>query len=649
MRTVKFILLWILLTGGITISAEEFIDSIETRIRNLSLEEQVTVLSNLSWELRERETKKALTYGKRAVQLADSLELSQKLGRASNNVGVILLHYQYKPKEAVPYLHTALELALKNNDSLNIAYAYNNLGDVYYLSGNSPLAHNFTDKSMEYASALNDSTAIAYSHVNYGLVSLLDKKYDKALEHLFKAIDIRKNLGHKIGIASANQQVGFVYYEMGSYNKAMEFFKIAYEQNKQIDNKRWMSFGLDGMGNVLYKFGDYGKAISDFKKSLELNLSSNHIYGVIDNKLGMALVYSKTNQADLGKKLLDEALKYSKELGLPIKLMETYKTFINFYLNVGNIEAAKKSMQDYDNIYDSLYSASQFETLWELQKSSAINRKLKESEHELAIKKLQNDYFIIIIFLLVVLAVVIFWRYFSNRKLTQQLKASNDAKEQLFSIISHDLRNPFFSLMGYISMLKDNQLEDYEKKQCIEDLDLTTKNTYSLLENLLNLSQSRTRNIECSPSQIPIMPLLNSLIKNIEPQLRKKDIKIKLDVKHDEIFADESMLQIILRNLLTNAIKYSFEGGEIILKSKIKNNNYCLTIADTGQGMDHETVKNLFASEFVQSEHGTLGEKGTGIGLRLCKEFIDKHHGTLTVKSKVNKGSEFTFCLPNQN
>jgi len=646
MRVKHFSLLCILLLIGTFLSAEKLPDSVLTKLNRLSPNEKVSFLIELSWQLREKETVNALQYAQKAIVLADSLGLDQKLGRANNNAGVILLHYMYKPKDAVPYLHTALELALANKDSINIAYAYNNLGDVYYLTSNAPLALDYAVKSMEYCKALNDSLAIAYTHINFGTVYQLEKQYNLALEHFFKAIDIRKKLNNKLGIASAYEQVGSVYYEMENYSKAMNFFELAYEKNKEINNKKWMAFSLDGIAHIFYKNGKYDKALAKFKDALKLNKERNHAYGEVDNKIGMALVYSRTNRRNQGEKLLKEAIKDAKKLSLPKKLLYAYKATTTFYINVRDFGSANKSFTRYQDVFDSLYSAQQFETLSEIQKRSEMNQRLKTSEHELAIKQIEERSFVITILLLCVVVVAIFWRYLSNRTLNQKLQESNKAKDKLFSIISHDLRNPFHALMGLLDILKDKELSTEEREEILDSLDVATRSTYLLLENLLSLSASKRGQVAFYPEQIEIKTLIESVISSIAPQLKEKDIRIDNNVEAIRIKADKKMLEIVLRNFITNAIKYSHKSGSIVLSSTSINDNFCLSIKDSGVGMDESTKNSLFKSEIQNSTHGTAGEKGTGIGLSLCKEFVEKHNGTIEVESQPDKGSTFTFCIP---
>lgn len=638
----------ILLSLILGLPSQNLPDSVKSNLNQLSPSEQVDYLIELSWDLREKESENALIYGRKAIKMADSLNLRPALGRASNFVGVILLHYNYRLKEAVPYFHTAMEIALAENDSLKIGYAYNNLGDVYYLTGNIPLALEYANRSMEFIGDTGDSLAIAYAHINYGYAYRYNKQYEKALDHFFKAIEIREKLGNKLGVASAFREVGIVYYELGNYDKALEYYREAYQKNKEISNKKWMAFSLEGIGKVYYQQNNYKQALERFSEAEKLHEERKHNFGIIGAKLGKALVYSKTNQTQRGVEELERAKKLAEELGVATKILETFETITKFYLNVNNLQQAGESLDSFMRLYDSLYSAQQFETLAELETNYEMKRTINENQRDIETKKEQQIYLIIIISLMVILIVVIFWKYRSYKQLTKELRESNSSKDQLFSIISHDLRNPFFTLMGYIDLLKQKDIDKEDLEEVIESLDTTTHRTYSLLENLLNLSASRRGKIEYHPTKIDLKKLIENVLFSLDSQIKKKSLSVELNVPSTSVFADEKMMEIIFRNLISNAIKYNSEKGSIKINFN-KGKMFCVTISDTGLGINEELKESLFKTEFTKSQKGTAGEKGTGIGLSLCKEFVEKHNGTIELKSELGKGSSFTICIPQKS
>ncbi len=233
----------------------------------------------------------------------------------------------------------------------------------------------------------------------------------------------------------------------------------------------------------------------------------------------------------------------------------------------------------------------------------------------------------------------------SNRK----LKRANRQKDKFFSIIAHDLRSPFNSILGFTEILKDNyhDLTEEQIKKYINHLYDSTYNTYNLLVNLLEWSSLQREATRFQPEKILFSELFNEVITIINEQAFQKNITVKKHLNeglHWE--ADRNMLKSILRNLLTNAIKFSRTDGEITLSAQKTNNNLEIAVTDNGIGMAKEFAGKLFKNEFNDSKKGTANEKGSGLGLSLCKEFIELHGGKIWVNSELNKGTQIKFTLP---
>ena len=231
----------------------------------------------------------------------------------------------------------------------------------------------------------------------------------------------------------------------------------------------------------------------------------------------------------------------------------------------------------------------------------------------------------------------------------KELLKINETKNKMLSIIAHDLVNPFSSLIGYSEMLKENcQTLSKDKIQTFANILYdTSNNTYNLLNNLLQWLSSQTGNIAYKPDQIDLNRLIKQNVELLRNQASKKSIElIYNDTKSSYAYCDLNMISTVIRNLVSNAIKFT-KKGNINIKTGKESNYTIITIEDTGIGMNSETTKNLFTAKNFSTE-GTSGEKGTGLGLMLCKEFIDKNNGEISVESKRNKGSIFTIKLPNK-
>jgi len=233
----------------------------------------------------------------------------------------------------------------------------------------------------------------------------------------------------------------------------------------------------------------------------------------------------------------------------------------------------------------------------------------------------------------------------TNRK----LKKVNKQKDKFFSVIAHDLRSPFSSILGFAEILKDN-LNDFSKeelKKYIGLLHKSTNNTYRLLINLLDWSSVQRKKTKFTPKKTSISELTSEILNLFHDQASQKDIRFKNQVPENlEWNLDKNMVTSILRNLISNAIKFSLREGEITVFAEEKNKALKFSVSDNGIGMSEEKARNLFQNDFNESERGTENEKGTGLGLSLSKEFVDIHNGNIWAESEPEKGTAIFFTIP---
>jgi signal transduction histidine kinase len=233
----------------------------------------------------------------------------------------------------------------------------------------------------------------------------------------------------------------------------------------------------------------------------------------------------------------------------------------------------------------------------------------------------------------------------------KQLRELNSTKDKFFSIIAHDLKSPFNSLLGFTDLFLENydSFDDEERKLIIESLNNSSKKTYLLLENLLTWSCSQTGSIEFSPEEIQIKTLIHEVISLSQPAAENKSIGL-FDKTDADIFvyADKNMLQTVFRNLITNAIKFTRKEGIVIISANKPNKQGFveISVSDTGIGIPDTIIDDLFLIDKNISTPGTEKEQGTGLGLILCKEFVEKQGGEISVESEIGKGSKIIFTLP---
>lgn len=232
---------------------------------------------------------------------------------------------------------------------------------------------------------------------------------------------------------------------------------------------------------------------------------------------------------------------------------------------------------------------------------------------------------------------------------SEELKQLNITKDKFFSIIAHDLKNPFVTLLGYSELLINEftDLTDEEKITFITDIRNSSKHSFELLENLLHWSRSQTGRLEYEPTEFDIKELVNKNVLLLYPMAKNKSIDLRSEITGKlMVYADYDMISTVTRNLISNAVKFTKYEGHVKITAELEDNFIKIGIIDDGVGMDDKILSKLFRLDKQHSTKGTSNEEGTGLGLILCKEFIEKNRGKIWVESKVGEGSKFYFLIP---
>jgi signal transduction histidine kinase len=230
----------------------------------------------------------------------------------------------------------------------------------------------------------------------------------------------------------------------------------------------------------------------------------------------------------------------------------------------------------------------------------------------------------------------------------QELLELNENKNKFFSIIAHDLRSPFMALSGISQMISEDMdsMSVKEVKNMASMIYNSTQNLYKLMENLLHWANLQMDTLKISPINFDIKQISQQVETTFQLSAKEKNVQIANKIRKTSTYADTECVKAILRNLLNNAIKFSKKNGVIHLSSKVEKNMIRIIVKDNGVGMSKETLSKLFSIKNKISKKGTANEIGTGLGLILCKELVEKNNGEIFVSSKLGKGSEFSFTLP---
>ncbi len=298
----------------------------------------------------------------------------------------------------------------------------------------------------------------------------------------------------------------------------------------------------------------------------------------------------------------------------------TTRTYFDFEISIST--AYKKPTRAGENfetilfICFGIFSLGLFIITWQVDRYLALNRKLKVANNEIAI---QN----------------------------KELEQLNQTKNRFFTMISHDVRQPLQSVEGLLAVLQHEKTDDPSLDSLFDGVRKSTRNTVILLNNLLRWALSQTGELNYDPVPLNLSKIMKEVIRLVEQQAAEKSIAIieKLD---EEVFfnGDVDMIKTVFRNLISNAIKFSEENGKVVITSTVQESEIHISIHDDGIGMKPELAASLFQLGEMVSRKGTAGETGTGLGLILCKDFVEKHNGRMEVDSTLGEGTTFTVVLP---
>ncbi len=535
-----------------------------------------------------------------------------------NNIGIIYYGVGDYGK-ALEYYYEALSLRDTLNDIKGKSLTLNNIGMVFSEWGK----HEEAFKYYSHAASLSDSVSYlggkAYSYYNIGSHYLNSMNLDSAAVNFKRALaTYLQDNNDIIGMYICYAKLGKIYHEKNELDTALLYYTQALEVAEQMK-------GRDDRAGANYYLGNLYLTKGDIKKALEYALESARILQKTDYKKMKQLNYGLLSDIYRIKKKYKKALEYNI-------LSNQYKDSI---FNEEKIRQITKM--------EVLYRIEQKDKENEFLKKEQERQKAKLAADRLTIR-LQNILVGVVSLLLILL--VGFTYVFYKEKL--KLKEANNTKNKLFSIISHDLRGPLGNFKGLIDLLLlDFANNDREKmNSLLKMMQKTAGLNYDLLENLLSWSRTESQRLDFQPEKINLYPIVNSIFEHYDYNALTKSVK--LINKIDEqlcIYADEYMINTILRNLISNALKFTNTNGKIIVSSKTKDNFIEITVEDNGIGMSPEIAEKIFVKEKFFTTRGTAKEKGTGLGLKLCKEFVKIHNGEIVVNSKLNKGTKISFTI----
>jgi len=605
---------------------------------------------------------RSIEYYLRALPIGEKLKDEKTVISVLSNIGVVYLTWG-NSKKALEYFQESLKKANSINDKRTIPKLLGNIGTAYYALGDLDRALENNILSLKYLEELNDKQAISITLEEIGNIHFKKKDYQKAFNIYESALRIVEEINHPSRKINLYYRLGEIYGAENQQETSREYFEKAFSlamSQNDIDKQKEGCLLLSG---YYESKGNHKNALDYFKRYIVLkdSIFSRESSETIAN---LQIKY-ETDKKQKEIELLN-ADKRNKEL--EIIRQKQNLSLLNRESEIKQLELNKRYKEiqilEQDKKINELELAKQTSENEKAKEQILLLNKIKQLEEVKAANRKTIIYFISIVALLVsIVAVVLFNRYQIKKKANTALKISNellqnselelknanDTKDKFFSIIAHDLKNPVGIVKSLSEMLQNNyfMLSEEQKLSLIKNIGTSFAHADNLLQNLLQWAMTQKNMIAFSPQQIELAAVIKENINVVQPNASVKNISIVFqDSKEYFISADINMINTILRNILTNAVKFSNPGGDV--KIEICKDDLLTTfiIADKGIGMSKSDTEKLFRIDVNNSNIGSSKEKGTGLGLILCNEFVKMHGGKINVYSKPGEGTVVSVSLP---
>ncbi|NCO63014.1 MAG: sensor histidine kinase [Flavobacteriales bacterium] len=564
-------------------------------------------------------------------------------------------------------------------DTLGIAKVNNSIGLIEIQRGNYTKGLQYSLSAIKELEKRNLKPELCLAYENLAKAYYNINAQEKAVEFYTKTLPLQKQLNKTEGLIETHIRLAELYSGKKEYRKSIEYYETVLELAGASNDSIRASI-LPKLGGEYLKFNDFDRASTYLDQGLILNRRTK-------NKLGLTISLNNLGALNLSQKKLILAEQQLLEAGLLAKSINHKAELLRYYKLMKDLDSTKKKFdrayvwqREYYDLKNSLEKKKTgkdtlTEATLELNPNfneDVLEDKPTETKSSILLKDENNRFQLIFYALLGALAIVstflvlIYLKRNNSIKYMQELEEKNikielqnkafqeqtkhlenvnNVKDKLFSIISHDLKDSLSSINGFIDLLKDGSLTREEFENLVPELSENANNASLLLFNLLNWSKSQMHSLEPKPTLFDVQEVFEDKIKLIEQRLENKGIDLIDHSLRDFVYADRSMFEIVVQNLLANAVKFCKNGDSITISNHISNGSCIISIADTGIGISKENIEKLFKNNSFTTI-GTSNEKGTGLGLSICKELVELNHGKIWVESNLNVGSTFYVQLP---
>ncbi|MHA7057976.1 tetratricopeptide repeat-containing sensor histidine kinase [Aquimarina sp. M1] len=613
-----------------------------------------TAIRDLQQLVNEDVLDKAESLANQLINVADDIEYARGAGLAYR-LKAIICNESKRALESDKNFEKALNHFKKANDKDGLATLNNDRFIIEQNKRNLEKAADYLMEAKLYREQLRDSIGLSGIYNNLAIIYKELKDVPNAEKFYLKSIHTRKNL--KIsGVGMVMNNLALLYTEGGKLSKAKQILPKALLINKEEHDVRHTAQSYSIMAKAAMYGKDYEAAKRFYDTTMCVGTQANYKLIVVNAKQQLGIIALEEGAYQKAAMLLKEARKDLIQSNVTSLILKNYKYSFKLDSTRGNLLEAIQWQRAYQQLSDKrMYESTAQKVENAKARYEAELKQLKLiDEQEQREQRTKEELFRYRVFTFISLAIIsiilifllLFIRTRKERKrYIKELNESNEVKNKLFSIISHDLKNEIHGLEGSLNLMKEDVISTEEFRAIVPLLANRTHQTSILLNNLLNWSKSQMKELNANPTTFDIVEVIDNKFTFFKSKAEEKGIKLINKLESTIIFADKDMFGIVAQNLIANAIKFCNSGDSIALISKDKGDYYEIFFEDTGVGIEPANLQKLFAEDTFTT-NGTKNETGTGLGLRICKELIELNQGKIAVDSKLGKGSVFLISLP---
>lgn len=550
---------------------------------------------------------------------------------------------------AKKYYEEALEIFTSMNDDLSIATVKNGLGVSEGKSGNFSRATNLFLEALTIFKKLNNTNGVIQSYIKLGTVNDLNGNLDKALEYFTLANDLNKDTTNNAYFTLLNN-FGINAARRGNFERAISFFEKAIKSSK--DKPLFVDIYLANLNNCMKAYAEMGnktKSLAYHKlalaKAREIQLPDEEARALYN-----FATYEVESNPNLAITYLEQALSIQeKNGGNPDLTASIYGELSSAYKYANKFQEGYNALEKYYNLKDSFFNINKSRELANMFSDFEL-KEAKNQVEELELmnaKRTAERNFVIIAIIAVFSIIIILWINRNKlQKLNRQLTETNRVKDKLFSIIGHDLKGPIGNIVQLLELISNKELSEEEQEILVQEVKKQTNVTNETLNDLLTWGQAQLKGVIINPIVFNAKEIIQQNLHVLATQASSKQIQIEDNIaEQTQLKADKNQIDFVFRNLISNALKFSNTNSKVEISSSNKNNEIVFAIKDYGKGISKEQQQQFLQSN-IKVSYGTSGEKGTGLGLLLTKEFIKANNGKIWLESEEGVGTTFYISLP---